>query len=468
MLKLFDDQQRSIKELRQVMGSGCRNVLLQGSTGSGKTVMSTAIVASAMNKGSRVMFIVPRKDLIRQVSGTFYEFGISHSFIASGREYISTAQAHIASKDTLNRRLDKVRAPDLAIIDETHYGGNSLGVIVDWLKKNGSYIIGLTATPWLLSGKGLGCWYDEMVCGPSIRWLIDNKRLSDYRAFAPSAPDLSGIKVTGGDYNKGQLSHRMEDVVLIGDAVQHYKQHAMGKLGVTFAVSRRHSQMLAEAYNSNGIAAAHVDGETPMDERLKIFKAYARGELKQLCNAELLTFGFDIASASGNKDVTVECITDCAPTKSLSKQLQKWGRGLRYDPSPHFIFDHASNIQTHGLPCGHRDWQLEDWRKQQRQKQERDVPVRQCPECYFCFPPAEICPHCKYEFPVKYRTVDEIEGELKELNRIEEEKRQAEKKRARQTVGRASTMDELWAIAKERGYKPGWVYVTAKRKGIRA
>jgi superfamily II DNA or RNA helicase len=442
---------------------------MQGATGSGKSIISTSLVKRALKKNSTVMFIVPRKDLIRQMAGTFYKFGIDYSYIASGMRYDFNTPAHIASKDTLIRRMNDVRPPKLAIIDETHYGGAGLGKIVDWLKSHGSYIIGLSATPWLLSGKGLGCWYDEMVCGPSVKWLIDNGRLSDYRAFAPTTVDLSGIRTVAGDYNRGDLSERMEqDKVLVGDAVKHYKKYADGKLGVTFAVSRKHSEILAEAYNQAGVPAAHVDGETSMEDRSRIFKDFADGKILQLCNAELLTFGFDISMASGVKDVAVECITDCAPTKSLAKQMQKWGRGLRHDNDAHMFFDHANNIATHGLPCSEREWSLADWKtKRGGHKEERSIPVRMCEKCYACFKPAPICPNCGHKFKTKFRTIEEIEGELEEISREKAEAEKKEKKNKLMEVGRAKTMDDLWAIARERNYKPGWVYKRARLKGIR-
>lgn len=471
MITLFPDQQDSVDAVAEKMRQGSKSILMQGATGSGKSIISTYIVQRAMAKNRNILFTVPRRDLVRQMASTFNSFGLDYSYIAAGKSFNPYAQAHIASTETLKRRLSKMRPPHLAIIDETHYGGKGLDEIISWLKDAGSYIIGLSATPWRLSGQGLGCWYDDMTVGPSIRWLIDNKRLSDYRAFAPSQVDLSGVKKIAGDYAKGDLSGRMEDRVLVGNAVSHYKKHAMGKLGVTFACSRKHSEILAQTYRDQGISAMHVDGETPMDERARIFKAYANREIMQLTCAELLTFGFDIASASGVKDVTVQCITDCQPTQSLAKQMQKWGRGLRYDPEPHLFLDHANNFDPetgHGLPCSERDWSLADWKKKRGSGEaEKSVPVRQCDECYFCHPPAETCPNCGYEYPVKYRTIEEIEGELEEIKAEKEVEETEAKKKARMEVGQANTLDDLRNIAKDRGYAKGWVYQMARVKNIK-
>jgi DNA repair protein RadD len=464
VITLKPDQVTSVDAVADAFRNGHRHVLLQGATGSGKSIISTEFVRRSLLKDKRVWFSVPRKDLLRQMHEVFREFSLDHSYIAAGHSHNPFAQAHICSTDSLRSRLSRVQAPHLAIIDETHRGGEGLDKIIKWLKSNGTYIIGLSATPWKLSGEGLGCWYDHMVLGPSIKWLIANKRLSDYKPFAPDHIDLSRIKVSGGDYAKGQLSEKMEqDRVLIGNAVRHYKTHAMGKLGVTFAVSRKHSELLAQAYRDNGIPAMHIDGETPDGERKRISKAFANRELLQLCNAELLTFGYDLSTASGVKDVCIECVTDCQPTKSLAKQMQKWGRGLRYDGTQHFIFDHANNIEEHGLPCDDREWTLADREKKSRADGEKSIPVKQCEKCYFAHRPAPVCPNCGNIYEIQSRDIEEIEGELKEIDRNAV---LVQKKKKRMEVGQARTIDDLKRIAEDRGYASGWVWKMAKIRGL--
>lgn len=464
MINLEPDQINSINGVIAEMSAGHKSVLLQGATGSGKSYIGSDIIHRSLKKNKSSWFMVPRRDLVRQMHDTFYDFGIPHGYIASGEDFDPFNKVYIASTDTVKLRLDKLRAPDLALIDETHYGGDGLDRVIKWLKSNGSYIIGLSATPWKSSGKGLGCWYDKMVVGPSIRWLIDNKRLSEYKAFAPQNPDLSMIDIVAGDYAKGQLNERMEeDRVLIGNAVRHYKNHAMGKLGVTFGVSIKHSELLAQEYRNNGIPAMHMDGNTPEDKRIEISRAFAKRELLQICNAELMTFGYDLSSASGIKNVCIETMNDCQPTKSIAKQRQKNGRVLRYDVAPHLIFDHANNIQEHGMPCDDIEWSLEDRKTNKRVSSERTLPARQCSSCSHVHTPKPICPNCGFVYPVDSRDIEVVEGELQELNK---EQIVLKKKKSRMEVGRALTIDDLKRIAKDRNYSPGWVFVMAKKKGI--
>lgn len=462
MINLFPDQQESIDRVSEKMRGGCRSILLQGATGSGKAVMGAYLMGRVREKNKSAWFLVPRRDLIRQMKETFREFNIPHSYIAAGYGFNPYHKAHICSTDTIKGRLDKLEAPDIAFVDETHFGGDGLDRIIKWLKSHGTWIVGLSATPWKLSGQGLGCWYDEMVVGPSIRWLIDNSRLSDYRAFLAPQIDLSGIKTVAGDYEKGKLADRMEqDRVLIGNAVSHYQKHAMGLLNIAYCVSIKHSEITAQAFRDSGIAAMHMDGTTPDIDRQRIIRAYANRGLKVLTNNEILTFGFDLASQVG-MDVTVESMSDLRPTKSLALQMQKWGRVLRYKSNPAIIFDHASNVAEHGQPCWEREWTLSDRMKNLRRSGERALPVRNCKKCFYVFSPhLDRCPSCGHIHEIQSREIDEVEGELQELAI------QQQKKEKRMEVGKAKTLDDLRRIQKERGYDQGWIWKQAALKRIK-
>lgn len=461
MINLYPDQQEVIEATAASMRRGNRAVLMQSPTGSGKSVMASALVHRAASKGNRTWFIVPRRDLLRQMSVTYNNFGISHSYIAATLPFNPYSQAHIVSADTVKNRLDKLTPPNLAIIDECHFGGAGMDKIVQWLKAAGCYIIGLSATPWKLSGAGLGCWFDDMVLGKSIRWLIDNGRLSSYRGFAPYTPDMTGVGKSGGDYAKGQLDvWARENRVRVGNAVNHYKEHAMGKLGIAYCVGIDDSKRVAAAFNGAGVPAAHIDGTTPDAERQSIIRAYADRKILMLTNCELLTFGFDLASQVG-RDVTVECMSDLRPTKSLALQMQKWGRVLRMKDEPALIFDHAGNFNEHGFPCDERDWTLEDRQKASRASGDRSLPFRQCDKCFYCHKPAPTCPNCGHVYPIKERSIEEVEGELAEIEVAKQ------KRVARMEVGMAKTMDDLKRIADERGYKRGWILKQAQLKRIR-
>lgn len=461
MINLFDDQSELIEGVAQSMRRGNRRVLMQAATGSGKTIMAAEILRRAMAKGSTTWFIVPRKELLRQTSKTYDQFNIRRSFIASGMKY-KPCQNHIASMQTLNRRLDSLVAPDMAVIDETHYGGQQLGAIIDWLNEAGTYIIGLSATPKKHNGQGMDMWYDDMVLGPSIEWLMDNGRLSKYKAFAPSRPDLSKVKVVAGEYGKKSLDDYMMEhgKELIGDAVNTYKKHSDGELGLTFCTSIKESKRTATAYLNAGVSAAHIDGTMCDDSRRFLINKFANREITQLVSVDLMTFGFDLAAQVG-RDVVIECLSDLAPTKSEAKQLQKWGRVLRMKDTPAKIYDHAGNLFEHGMPHSDRKWTLKGKEKRKRAAPKSQESMRQCTNCFYCHDVAPKCPNCGFVYPVQSRVIKEVDGELEEVRKIEKIK-----KKKRMQVGMARSYDELKEIARDRGYSAGWAYIMAKKKGF--
>lgn len=436
----FPDQFDLINGVRNSMRR-YKSVLMQSATGTGKTVMASYMMQQAHGKGSRCIFVVPRRELLRQTAKTLDGYRIPYGCIAAGYTDNPFARIRLATSGTLARRLDTIAPPNILFVDECHFGGGDIDRIIKWAKDGGAWVIGLSATPWKLSGKGLGDWFDDMVQGPQIKWLIDNKRLSDYRLFAPNRPDLSKIKTTAGDYNKGQLDDMMTaDRVLIGNAVKHYREHAMGRLNVAFGTSVKHAEIIAQSFRDAGIPAAHVSGAMDDDEIARRVKAFARRELLVLANCSLLTFGFDLAAAA-SVDVTVESMSDLSPTQSLSLQMQKNGRVLRMKDYPALIFDHSGNVDRHGLPDADRQWNLAG-RDKKKGNSERTEPTRQCECCYFVDRPKPVCANCGHVFPVKAREIEQIEGELIEVDRNAQIDAKAKERMAQ---GMAKTYSELVA-----------------------
>lgn len=87
---------------------------------------------------------------------------------------------------------------------------------------------------------------------------------------------------------------------------------------------------------------------------------------------------------------------------------------------------------------------LEKKKRGTKGDEEKAELVRQCGKCYgVTEPSAKICPYCGFEYPIVSRTPDEVEGDLKEITKVEK----------RHEQGRAQTLEELIAIGRKRGYK---------------
>lgn len=439
----FTDQLNTINMLRESMKRN-KNVLLQCATGWGKTYAAAYMIQQALSRGKRMIFTVPRKMLLKQTSDDFNSHGIHHSFIASGREYNPYAQVWIGMIETMSNRLDSLPDCDVLFVDEVHFGDSALDAVINHYKAKGAWIIGLTGTPWRMDGKGLGCWFDDMVQGAPVKELIEMERLSDYKYYAPNADEFDGK--------------------IVGDDVDLYRQYAEGLRTIGFYASVKKAEEAAQKFNDAGIPAASIDGRMKDDERRDIIIKFAKREIHYLSSCQLLIFGFDLSMASG-MPVTVEAMIDQDPTQSLAKQGQKNGRVLRKKETPAVIIDQVMNWKRHGLPKDDREWMLEDLHKTEKQARKDKSPrVIQCDNCFYCFSPADFCPECGSVVEVQQRKIDQVDGELQE---IDEAAVLAEKKQKRMEVGMAKTVADLRKIAKERGYKNGWIYQQMKIKKIR-
>ena len=139
--------------------------LLVMPTGSGKTVVFSEICRLANNKGKKVLILVHRRELVTQASDKLTKAGVEHGIIAAGFDP-SDHPVQVASVQTLIRRLNSADfTPDLIIIDEAHHA-----VAGSWDKIIAHFtdakIMGVTATPSRLDGRGLGSHFLTLVSGP--------------------------------------------------------------------------------------------------------------------------------------------------------------------------------------------------------------------------------------------------------------------------------------------------------------
>jgi DNA repair protein RadD len=189
--------------------------------------------------------------------------------------------------------------------------------------------IGLTATPWAC---GLGRYCDDSIAAAMTSDLIKERRLSQFVAFAPSARDLSSVKIVKGDLDEVAVADVMDRFVVTGDIVDTWLKRGENRSTFCFCVNRRHAQHVAEM----GVGAEYMDGQTPLGDRLATFDRFRSGETTIVCNLGVLTTGVD---------EHVGCIIDAKPTKSEIPIVQTIGRGLRSAQSKDHlpVLDHAGN-----------------------------------------------------------------------------------------------------------------------------
>jgi DNA repair protein RadD len=442
--------------------AGRRRVLLVAPTGAGKTVIAAEIIRRAVARKNNVLVLAHRRELIAQTSAKLYAAGVDHGIVQAGFPSRPDALVQVASVQTLHARAvrgSKIEMPAaaLVIVDEAHHArARTYQAILDPYPK--AIVVGLTATPCRADGRGLGNTFDVIVECPSVADLIEAGHLVPTRFYAPSRPDLSGVRVERGDYVESQLAGRMNDQKLVGDIVSHWHRLAERRRTVVFATGVQHSMHVRDEFRASGVWAEHLDGSTPATERDAILARLTAGTVEVLCNAMVLTEGWDAPAVS--------CLVLARPSKSLGLYRQMVGRVLRPAPGKvdALILDHAGAVFEHGLPEEPIAWTLREDRRaenlaQSQRTRQRAPGLATCPECASIRLEGQPCGACGWRPVVKAKPVEFADGDLGRVDRD---------RRARVDV--ASHLERLrfygmlqWYVV-ERGYKPGWASHKFKEK----
>jgi superfamily II DNA or RNA helicase len=452
---LRDYQARDVERIRAEFGAGRRCVCYQAPTGSGKTVLFAYIIYhAAVTLGHRVYVLAHRDEIVQQISRALELLEVPHAVIAAGYPLERQAHVQICSVATLVRRMHLLDpAPDFFVVDECHHS-----VAGTWSKILAACpqtkILGCTATPERLDGKGLEDIYQSLVIGPSISELVEKGWLSKFVTYAPAKkPDLSHVHTVAGDYNVRELSGIMSKTVVIQAAVDEYVKRCAGVPAIVFAVDIGHSQLVTNAFLQAGFRAAHVDGDTPRELRRQLIDSLGNGQTQVLSNCGLISEGLDVP--------VVAAAILLRPTQSLALYLQQVGRGLRPSPTKErtIILDHAACCHEHGLADSERAWSL----KGRPKKKAADGPlVRVCPQCGAVNPLAAFqCVECGYQLrePINY---DEVGGELVEMT-----KDTVEAKTLEELAAMSYSACVRWAgtnrmrleqVRLARNYKKGWIW----------
>ncbi|MCQ8279885.1 DEAD/DEAH box helicase [Acetobacteraceae bacterium KSS8] len=444
-----------------------RRVLGQLPTGGGKGRLLGHMGRAVSAKQKRILIVAHRAELVEQICGNLDAEGVQHGRVQPGWPMLNYPVL-VGMVQTVSRRLHKLPAPDLIMIDEAHHtpAGQYQGMLNAWPD---ALVLGVTATPARTDGAGLGDFFDHMVQGPSTRELIDQGFLAPYDYFLPSPDfDATALAMEGSDYRTADVLRAVTKAKIVGDAVQHYAKHLNGRPAIAFCVGVKHVYSVAEQFMAAGIAAAGIDGTLPMAERKQRLDDLAAGRIQVLTAADVVSEGVDIPAVAG--------AILLRPTCSVGLYLQQVGRALRPKPdgSRAIILDHVGNARKHGFPSDPRNWTLDG------SKPKDAVKIRTCDTCLRAFPikdavmiaeqectlaeddPDERCPILNPVGGVRGAISEAVVGELEAVTDpwtwaggIDPARAYGQELQA--LIARAQSEDHLRMIARARGYHHRWV-----------
>jgi superfamily II DNA or RNA helicase len=451
MRELRDDQADAITALREAVAQDKRRICMQAPTGYGKTLLASALVESARKRNKKVLFTVPMIGLVDQTIEMFAGQKIFDVGVIQAHHHMTdwSRPIQICSVQTLMKRA--LPKADLVIIDECHkwfkfyerwLSGDKMP---EWARVP---FIALSATPWL---RGLGSWFNHFHKAGTIQGMIDAGHLSPFRVYAPSHPDLSGIKITAGDYNEGELSAKMSEAKLVADAVDTWIALGENRQTLCYAVDRAHAKHLQTQFQAKGIACGYQDAFTKDHERRALKRDFHNGVIKVVCNVGTLTTGIDW---------DVRCISMCRPTKSDMLFVQIVGRGLRTadGKTDCLILDHSSNHSRLGFVTDIDESYigLHDGKTPTHENRTDVIALpKECPKCAYMKPPRlALCPMCGFKAEV-INTVKAEAGELRELKPKPKEKKHGTREQLNM-MDKATLFAELKAYGMRQGYKDAW------------
>lgn len=421
--------QEDLRDRTRVALGKHRRVILCAPTGMGKTRLAKWILGAttnrepAENQSGKSLFTVHRRGLVDNAIGSFGEEpAIPHGVIMSGREVNLGYRIQIASIDTLlswfaagGEEFPSHLTFDLIVWDEAHSHHPKFAKVLvahdkarEKLGLHPAYVIGLTATP---EAEGLADVYGDIALGPSTEWLIEKGFLAPFRYFRATQGNLGLLVKRGNEFTKDSEAKAMEG--LAGDLVDDWKRLADGRPTVGFFPRRSHAKDAMEQLGNAGLSVEYVDGETPDEERRRLYDALDNHRIDYLCNVQVVERGTDIPA--------IACVQLCVAIGSLVRYRQMIGRGSRTHPDKTdcVVLDHGGNVARHGFFEDDPPWNLDTRSKATGETAVR--PTIECPKCNAIYRGGK-CKACGYESNTKGRKAQGMEFDgrrLKEVTRTD-------------------------------------------------
>ena len=323
LIKLRPYQQEAFDSVISKWDAGSNKLLLVLPTGTGKTIVFSAVANECVKRGSRVLIMAHRGELLEQAADKLRKStGLGCAIEKADETCIgSWFRVTAGSVQSLmqDNRLKKFK-PDYfgtIIIDEAHHSiSDSYQKVLRHFPN--AKVLGVTATPDRGDMRDLGTYYEDIAYEYTLPQAIREKFLCPIRALTiPLKLDISNVGVSAGDFKAGEIGTALDPY--LEQIATEMEKYCKQKKTVVFLPLIKTSQKFRDVLNRHGFHAAEVNGNS--DDRAEILKDFDSGKYNVLCNSMLLTEGWDCP--------TVDCIIVLRPTKVRALYSQMVGRGTR-------------------------------------------------------------------------------------------------------------------------------------------
>lgn len=341
-----DGSNRTLREHQLTVFDRLRDFLEQDGTegyirlptGTGKTVLFAEFVEAT---NLQTLVVVPTRILVDQTDERFNAFAPT---VLKGKVYTGEKTfgrpVTITTYASLLRNIsnDQLKPDEyeLLILDEVHKSitQRRMSAIDEFTR---AVKIGFTATPKYSEDKHVGNLLDTEIYNMGVKEAIEEGLLTSLSVYiAKTDIDLSNVRITStGNYNDEDLEKKVNIASRNQAAVELYDQLFNGEQAIAYCVSVRHAEDLMRMFQDKNITVGVISGYQPKREQQDVLSRFKSGEIKVLCNADILIEGYDDSAPS-------VCL-NLRPTTSPVIAEQRAGRVLRLNsdkPNKHaYIID---------------------------------------------------------------------------------------------------------------------------------
>ncbi len=345
MIQLRPYQIEARQAILKAWDEGYRRTLLVLPTGCGKTIVFSSVAEERVKMGDRVLILAHRGELLEQAAQKLRAASGLESALekADSSALGSSLPVTIGSIQSLAQETRLDRFPSDAfqdiIVDEAHHclSGSYLKVLEHFPNAN---VLGVTATPDRGDMRDLSAFFDSKAYEYSLPEAIREGYLCPIRAqMIPLELDIGKVVMSNGDFAAGGIGSALEPY--LEEIAKEMLNYCRGRKTVVFLPLIETSVRFCKILNDIGLRAVEVHGTST--DRSEILADFETGKYDVLCNAMLLTEGWDCPS--------VDCIVMLRPTKIRSLYQQAIGRGLRTCPGKEnlLILDFLWLTERHDL-----------------------------------------------------------------------------------------------------------------------
>lgn len=356
----------------RIMGefvNGARSALVVLATGLGKTFVAAEFYRryTANRPATRALVLAHRNELVYQLERSFWPMlpasvstGVWNGIERPDPDALADLDIVFACVDSVATAVNAGRElPDfrLVIVDECHHlGTTAYDAVLGELSAGdgGSFLVGMTATPWRPDGRALHQWFDHPVVDLDIvRGLREGYLANvDYRMFTDNIDwDALAAGARGGapvltprGINRTLFIDEWDDAVV--ERLAEAWREQPNPRGIVFCGTIDHAERMAGRINALGytsaevIASRHSDGKSvDAATRSRILWDFADGRTGVLCAVDILNEGVDVPD--------VNIVVFQRVTHSRRIFVQQLGRGLRLAPGKDrvIVLDFVSDVR---------------------------------------------------------------------------------------------------------------------------